>query len=136
MAPHAGVGGKLNRTFGLSYRLPAVAGLVSLVVGALVAFNVSPLYSAYATVQIGHIGYRMGIADEKKIGTPVYSELQPIESQRSLGEMLRGRYRIPDAAKNQIKPPYLYNIEPRVDGVVNLFARGTTPEETDPPLLS
>jgi hypothetical protein len=131
VALYARLGGKLSKKFSLSYRIAFFTGALSLVAGVIVSLNVSQVYAAHATVQIGYLGFKMTIDEERTIGRPLYSELQPLESQRSLGEVLRGRYRMPEASKNQLPAPYLYNIELRVDGVVNLFARGETPEQVE-----
>ena len=125
-----------------SWFISSLAALISLVIGALVSYSVDEVYMARATLQIGHVGFRKlvlasnhGHIKSKDIdirqGGPVYADFELLESQRSLGEVLRGKYSIPQAKKNQLPLPFLYHIELRVDGVVNLFSRGRSSEESE-----
>lgn len=123
----------------INLAIATIASAVSMIVGVVYSFNVDEVYMAHATIQVGHIGFRKQASDRNlnsgRNSQALYSDRKAVETLRSLGEVLRGRYRLVDAAKNNIPMPYLYHIEPRIEGVMNLFSRGRSPEEAEEVLV-
>jgi len=101
--------------------------LLCLLIGVVLSLRVPEVYRASATIQIGKIGYTGYSYNDQELIR--FSHDRLLEPHLSLGEALRGRYRVAEAKKNYLPLPYLYHIEERPEGVLNLSARGNTREE-------